>query len=194
VFTGLVADVGVVATFDRSMDGARLTFESPLASELSEGDSVAVNGVCLTAVGLCGPRFGADVMEETLRRSALGELEQGSRVNLELALRASDRLGGHVVQGHVDGIGVIGGLRDEGFARVVTVEAGADVLRYVVEKGSIAIDGVSLTVARVDETSFDVSLIPETLERTTLGDAAVGRPVNLEVDVFAKYVEKLVNR
>ena len=194
MFTGLVADVGVVATFDRSMDGARLTFESPLASALEEGDSVAVNGVCLTAVGLCGPRFGADVMEETLRRSALGELEQGSRVNLELALRASDRLGGHVVQGHVDGIGVIGALRDEGFARIVTVEAGEDVLRYVVEKGSIAVDGVSLTVARVDESSFDVSLIPETLERTTLGDAAVGRPVNLEVDVFAKYVEKLVGR
>ena len=194
MFTGLVADVGLVATFDRSMDGARLTFESPLASELSEGDSVAVNGVCLTAVGLCGPRFGADVMEETLRRSALGELEQGSRVNLELALRASDRLGGHVVQGHVDGLGVIGALRDEGFARVVTVEAGPEVLRYVVEKGSIAVDGVSLTVAQVDESSFDVSLIPETLERTTLGDAAVGRPVNLEVDVFAKYVEKLVNR
>jgi len=192
VFTGLVADLGVVATVDRSMDGARLTFESKLASELGEGDSIAVNGVCLTAVGLCGPRFGADVMEETLRRSALGELEQGSHVNLELAMRLSDRLGGHIVQGHVDGIGVIGGVRDEGFARIVTVEAGPDVLRYVIEKGSIAVDGVSLTVARVDDDSFDVSLIPETLERTTLGEAAVGRPVNLEVDMFAKYVEKLV--
>ena len=191
MFTGLVADKGVVATVDRSLDGARLTFESPLAAELSEGDSIAVNGVCLTAVGLCAPRFGADVMEETLRRSSLGELEQGSHVNLELALRASDRLGGHVVQGHVDGVGVIGALRDEGFARMVTVEAAPDVLRYVVEKGSIAVDGVSLTVARVDDESFDVSLIPETLERTTLGEAAVGRPVNLEVDVFAKYVEKL---
>jgi riboflavin synthase len=191
VFTGLVADLGVVATVDRSLDGARLTFESKLASELSEGDSIAVNGVCLTAVGLCGPRFGADVMEETLRRSALGELEQGSPVNLELAMRLSDRLGGHIVQGHVDGLGVVGALRDEGFARIVTVEAGSEVLRYVVEKGSIAVDGVSLTVARVDDESFDVSLIPETLERTTLGGAAVGRPVNLEVDMFAKYVEKL---
>lgn len=192
MFTGLVADLGVVASVDRSLDGARLTFESTLAGELSEGDSIAVNGVCLTAVGLCGPRFGADVMEETLRRSALGELEEGSPVNLELAMRLSDRLGGHIVQGHVDGLGVVGGLRDEGFARIVTVEAGPEVLRYVVEKGSIAVDGVSLTVARVDDESFDVSLIPETLERTTLGGAAVGRPVNLEVDMFAKYVEKLV--
>jgi riboflavin synthase len=192
MFTGLVADLGVVVSVDRSLDGARLTFESALAPELKEGDSIAVNGVCLTAVGLCAPRFGADVMEETLRRSALGELEPGGRVNLELALRASDRLGGHVVQGHVDGLGVVGALRDEGFARVVTVEAGPDVLRYVVEKGSIAVDGVSLTVARIDDESFDVSLIPETLERTTLGEAAVGRPVNLEVDVFAKYVEKLM--
>jgi riboflavin synthase len=191
VFTGLVADLGVVASVDRSLDGARLTFESALASELGEGDSVAVNGVCLTAVGLCGPRFGADVMEETLRRSALGELEAGDRVNLELALRASDRLGGHVVQGHVDGLGVIGAIREEGFARIVTVEAAPEVLRYVVEKGSIAVDGVSLTVARVDDESFDVSLIPETLERTTLGESEVGRPVNLEVDVFAKYIEKL---
>jgi len=194
VFTGLVADLGVVATVDRSMDGARLTFESALAGDLHEGDSVAVNGVCLTAVGLCGPRFGADVMEETLRRSALGELQAGDRVNLELALRASDRLGGHVVQGHVDGLGVIGAIREEGFARIVTVEAGPDVLRYVVEKGSIAVDGVSLTVARVDDEGFDVSLIPETLERTTLGESDVGRPVNLEVDVFAKYVEKLAVR
>jgi len=191
VFTGLVADLGIVASVDRSLDGARLTFESVLANDLKEGDSIAINGVCLTAVGLCGPRFGADIMEETLRCSALGELEQGSPVNLELALRLSDRLGGHIVQGHVDGLGVVGALRDEGFARIVTVEAGPEVLRYVVEKGSIAVDGVSLTVARVDDESFDVSLIPETLERTTLGGAVVGRPVNLEVDMFAKYVEKL---
>lgn len=192
MFTGLVADLGVVAGVDRSLDGARLTFESALGDQLSEGDSVAVNGVCLTAVGVCGARFGVDVMEETLRRSALGELAQGARVNLELALRLSDRLGGHVVQGHVDGIGVIAAVREDGFARVVTVEAGPEVLRYVVEKGSIAIDGVSLTVARAGPESIDVSLIPETLARTTLGEAAVGWPVNLEADVFAKYVEKLV--
>src|SRR4051794_16557574 len=133
-------------------------------------------------------------MEETLRRSALGELEQGAHVNLELAMRLSDRLGGHIVQGHVDGIGVVGQIRDEGFARIVSIEASPEVMRYVIEKGSIAVDGVSLTVARVDDKSFDVSLIPETLERTTLGEAAVGRPVNLEVDMFAKYVEKLAVR
>ena len=192
MFTGLVADLGVVASVDRSLDGARLTFESVLAGELSEGDSIAVNGVCLTAIGLCGPRFGADVMEETLRRSALGELEQGSRVNLELAVRLSDRLGGHIVQGHVDAVGVVAASRDEGFARVVTIESDPSLLRYVVEKGSIAVDGVSLTVARVDDTGFDVSLIPETLERTTLGRAANGAVVNLELDIMAKYVEKLL--
>ncbi len=194
MFTGLVGDLGTVATVDRTADGARLSFESTLTSELSEGDSVAVNGVCLTAIGLCGPRFGADMMQESLRRSSLGELREGDRVNLELALRASDRLGGHIVQGHVDGLGVVAGARDEGFARVLTVEAGPEVLRYTVEKGSIAVDGVSLTVARVDDESFDVSLIPETLERTTLGEMQVGRQVNLEVDVMAKYVEKLLGR
>jgi riboflavin synthase len=193
VFTGLVAGLGDVTRVDENADGVRLAVNTPLVAELSAGDSVAVNGVCLTAIGLCGGElFGADVMHETLRRSSLGALEPGARVNLELALRAGDRLGGHVVQGHVDGLGVVGALRDDGFARIVTVESGPDVLRYVVEKGSIAVDGVSLTVARVDDASFDVSLIPETLERTTLGEAAVGRPVNLEVDVFAKYVEKLM--
>jgi riboflavin synthase len=200
MFTGLVADMGEVATVDATADGARLSFESRLAAELAEGDSIAVNGVCLTAVGLktadvaggALPRFGADVMHETLRRSSLGGLEPGGRVNLELALRASDRLGGHIVQGHVDGLGVVGGVREDGFARIVTVDAGPEVLRYVVEKGSIAVDGVSLTVARVDDEGFDVSLIPETLERTTLGRAEIGRPVNLEVDVFAKYAEKMI--
>jgi riboflavin synthase len=193
MFTGIIEELGRVRSVERRGEGVRMRVEARVVSEgTKEGDSVAVNGVCLTAVGLCGPRFGADVMEETLRRSALGELEQGSPVNLELALRLSDRLGGHIVQGHVDGLGVVGAVREEGFARIVTVEAGSEVLRYVVEKGSIAVDGVSLTVARVDDSSFDVSLIPETLERTTLGGAAVGRPVNLEVDMFAKYVEKLV--
>jgi riboflavin synthase len=193
MFTGLVQDLGTVAEVHETSDGVRLAVESPLARELQEGDSVAVNGVCLTATGLCaGERFGADVMHETLRRSSLGEVREGSPVNLELPLRAADRLGGHIVQGHVDGLGVVAGSRDEGFARVVTVEAGPELLRYVVEKGSIAVDGVSLTVARVDDAGFDVSLIPETLERTTLGRAANGTPVNLEVDVMAKYAEKLL--
>ncbi len=135
---------------------------------------MAVNGVCLTAVGICGDRFGADVMHETLRRSALGDVAAGANVNLELALRASDRLGGHIVQGHVDGVGAVAAVREDGFARVVTILAGPEVLRYVVEKGSIAVDGVSLTVARIDGEGFDVSLIPETLERTTLGSAVEG--------------------
>jgi riboflavin synthase len=193
VFTGLVQDLGRVAEIHETADGVRVAIESPLAAELAEGDSVAVNGVCLTAVGLCkGERFGADVMQETLRRSSLGSIEAGSPVNLELAMRPTDRLGGHIVQGHVDGLGVVAEVRDEGFARVVTVEAGPELLRYVVEKGSIAVDGVSLTVARIDDASFDVSLIPETLERTTLGSAEKGTVVNLEADVLAKHVEKLL--
>jgi riboflavin synthase len=194
VFTGLVADLGHVARVDRTADGVRLTVESPLARELGEGDSVAVNGVCLTAVGICGDRFGADMMHETLRRSSLGDVDEGGRVNLELPLRADGRLGGHLVQGHVDGVGAVVDVRDEGFARVVTVEAPAELLRYVVEKGSIAVDGVSLTVAEVGDTTFAVSLIPETLERTNLGAATPGTPVNLEVDILAKYVEKLVGQ
>jgi riboflavin synthase len=192
VFTGLVADLGTVAEVHATADGVRLAIESPLASELSEGDSIAVNGVCLTAVGLCGTRFGADVMHETLRRSSLGEVSAGARVNLELPLRAADRLGGHVVQGHVDAVGVISAVREEGFARVLRVQAPAEVLRYVVQKGSIAVDGVSLTVAALEDSAFEVSLIPETLERTNLGTAGEGTPVNLEVDVLAKYVERLV--
>jgi riboflavin synthase len=193
VFTGLVQDLGKVAEVHETVDGVRIAVESPLASELSDGDSIAVNGVCLTAVGMCkGERFGADVMRETLRRTSLADVAPGSAVNLELPLRAADRLGGHVVQGHVDGIGVVAQIAADGFARVVTIETGPDTLRYIVEKGSIAVDGISLTVARVDDQGFDVSLIPETIERTTLGSAEPGTTVNLEVDVLAKYVEKLI--
>jgi riboflavin synthase len=191
VFTGLVAGVGTVAAVDSTGDGVRLTLETPLAREVAEGDSVAVNGVCLTAVGIAGDRFGADVMHETLDRSSLGGVAPGGSVNLELSLRAADRLGGHIMQGHVDAVGTVAAIREDGFARVLTIAAGPEVLRYVVEKGSIAVDGVSLTVSAIDDESFSVSLIPETLERTTLGAAAPGRTVNLEVDVLAKYVEKL---
>jgi riboflavin synthase len=194
MFTGLVADLGTVAEVNATTDGVRLAIESALAGELSDGDSVAVNGVCLTAVGVDGHRFGADVMNETLRRSSLAEVGAGAKVNLELPVKADDRLGGHIVQGHVDGVGAIRDARDDGFARVVTIAADPDLLRYVVEKGSIAVDGVSLTVARVDDDSFDVSLIPETLQRTNLGEARPGAPVNLEVDIVAKYVERLVRR
>jgi len=193
MFTGLVEDLGTVVAVDATGDGARITLNTPLAAQLGEGDSIAVNGVCLTAVGIDGDRFGADVMHETLRRSSLGDVAAGSRVNLELALRADARLGGHIMQGHVDGVGAVAAVREDGFARIVTIAAGPELLRYVVEKGSIAIDGISLTVARVDDAGFDVSLIPETLERTTLGVATPGRTVNLEVDILAKYVEKLVS-
>jgi riboflavin synthase len=193
VFTGLVEDLGTVTTVESTTDGVRIAISSPLARELAEGDSVAVNGVCLTATGLCGGElFGADVMNETLRRSSLSELQAGSRVNLELPVKPQSRLGGHIVQGHVDGVGAVSAIADDGFARRVTIEADPALLRYVVEKGSITVDGVSLTVASVVDTSFDVSLIPETLERTTLGATEEGTPVNLEVDIVAKYVEKLV--
>jgi riboflavin synthase len=192
VFTGLVQDLGTVSRAERSSDGIRLTVDSELAGELGEGDSVAVNGVCLTAVEAGERRFTAEVMNETLARSSLRDAQPGSEVNLELPLRASDRLGGHVVQGHVDGLGTVAGVTDDGFARRVQVTAPEDVMRYVVGKGSVAIDGVSLTIAELDDTSFTVSLIPETLERTNLGRARAGTLVNLEVDVLAKYVEKLV--
>lgn len=195
MFTGLVEDLGEVVGVDAGAEGSVLTVATGLAGEVGLGDSVAVNGVCLTATRVEDGKLSFDVMLESLRRSSLGGVEAGSRVNLELALRADARLGGHIMQGHVDGIGSVSGIAEDGFSRVVTIDAPADLLKYVVEKGSIAVDGISLTVSRVDETSFDVSLIPETLERTNLGGMKVTRPprtVNLEVDVVAKYVEKLV--
>jgi riboflavin synthase len=194
LFTGLVQDLGKVTAVDVTDDGVTLGVRTRLAGEIVEGDSVAVNGVCLTATAIADGEFRAEVMHETLRRSSLSEASAGSDVNLELPLRASDRLGGHIVQGHVDGLGVVRAVRDDGFARVVEVGAPPELLRYVVEKGSIAVNGVSLTVVDVGPDWFSVSLIPETLERTTLGNAAPGAPVNLEVDVLAKYVEKLVAR
>ncbi len=178
----------------RSVDGVRLTVATALAAELSEGDSVAVNGVCLTAAAVSDGRFDAEVMNETLARSSLGGVDDADEVNLELPLRAGERLGGHIVQGHVDAIGEIAAVEPDGFARRVRIEAGPELLRYVVVKGSIAVDGVSLTVASLESDSFTVSLIPETLQRTNLGKARPGTRVNLEVDVLAKYVEKLVNR
>jgi riboflavin synthase len=189
VFTGLVQDLGTVTAVDAADDGVRLAVATGL--ELSDGDSVAVNGVCLTATAVGDGGFRADVMNETLRRSSLAGLEPGSRVNLELPLRAADRLGGHFVQGHVDGVGGVWDFRDEGFSRVVTIGVPAELMRYVVEKGSITVDGVSLTVSALGDDWLQVSLIPETLERTILGEIGVGQPVNLEVDVLAKYVERL---
>lgn len=192
MFTGLVT-AGRVAEVRPGPGGAVLRVAVPFAGDLSEGDSVAVNGVCLTATGVDAEGFRADVMLESLRRSSLGDLAAGDRVNVELCVRPSDRLGGHIVQGHVDGVGVVAGLEADGFARRLRV-APADprLLRYVVEKGSIAVDGVSLTVSALGDDTFEVALIPETLERTSLGEAAPGDRVNLEVDVLAKYVERLM--
>jgi riboflavin synthase len=189
LFTGLVQDLGEITAVDANGDGVRVAVATRL--ELAEGDSIAVNGVCLTATAVADGGFRADVMNETLRRSSLGALAPGGRVNLELPLRAADRLGGHFVQGHVDGVGGIWDFRDEGFSRVVTIGVPADLMRYVVEKGSITVDGVSLTVSALGDDWLQVSLIPETLERTILGAIEVGQTVNLEVDVLAKYVERL---
>jgi riboflavin synthase len=192
MFTGLIGELGTVDDVERTSGGARLRVRGGLARDLREGDSVAVNGVCLTATAVNGGAFSADVMAETLRRSSLADVGAGDAVNLELPLRPSDRLGGHVVQGHVDGLGTVREVRDEGFARLMRVDAPADLLRYVVEKGSIAVDGISLTVAELHDDGFGVALIPETLERTNLGGVRPGARVNLEVDVLAKYVERLV--
>jgi riboflavin synthase len=191
VFTGLVTTTGTVRAFERHGDGGRLRVRTELGGELAPGDSIAVNGVCLTAVEPDGDGFAADLMPETLACSSLGPLAAGDDVNLELPLRVGDRLGGHVVQGHVDGTGTVRSVHVNGSARVVHVGAAPELLRYVVEKGSIAVDGVSLTVVEVDDDGFSVSLVPETLARTTLGGAEPGRTVNLEVDVIAKYLEKL---
>jgi riboflavin synthase len=192
MFTGLVQDRGRVEAVDQTAGGVRLRVGSALAGELNDGDSVAVDGVCLTATDVGADDFAADVMSETLERSTLASVATGRAVNLELPLRATDRLGGHVVQGHVDGVGEVVEVVEEGFARRVWIEPPPELLRYVVEKGSIAVQGVSLTVAEIADDRFAVALIPETLERTTLGGATVGDRVNLEVDVLAKYVEKLL--
>ncbi len=206
MFTGLIADLGLLAAVEHDGDGATLRVRTCLASELHAGDSIAVNGVCLTATRVGageGPaegagegrpdgEFEAQAIRETLARSTLGALAPGDAVNLELALRADGRLGGHFVQGHVDGVGTIAEVRPEGFSRVLGIDAAPDLLPYVVAKGSITVDGVSLTVSALRAGGFEVSLIPETLERTTLGLAVAGRRVNLEADILAKHVERLM--
>jgi len=192
VFTGLIAEVASVTDLELDASGATLRIASQLAEQIREGDSIAVNGVCLTATDVDAQGFQAQAMIETLERSSLGQLRTGARVNLELALRAQDRLGGHVVQGHVDGTGTIRAIREEGFARVLEIDADARLARYMVEKGSIALDGVSLTVSAISDERFSVSLIPETLQRTNLGSIGVGERVNVEVDILAKHVERLL--
>lgn len=191
MFTGLVEDIGTVARIDAGPDGARLTIKTTLAPSLAKGDSVAVSGVCLTATSVSAEDFSADAINETLSRTSIGSLEKDDSVNLELAMKADGRFGGHIVQGHVDGVGTIAAVRADGLSKVVTISAKPEILRYIVAKGSITVDGISLTVAAVDSKGFDVALIPETLARTTLGSAANGATVNLETDLFAKYAEKL---
>lgn len=193
MFTGIVEELGEVTALTHLGDSVRLTVRGPLVVEgARHGDSVAVNGVCLTVVEVTGDRFTADVMRETLDRSALGALTPGAPVNLERPMRLDGRLGGHLVQGHVDGTGVIESRSPSEHWDVVRISLPHELARYVVPKGSVTVDGVSLTVASVDEGSFTVSLIPTTLELTTLGRKQPGDPVNLEVDVIAKYVERLM--
>ncbi|MDX6662015.1 MAG: riboflavin synthase [Solirubrobacterales bacterium] len=194
MFTGLIADVGELAAVEAGGDGARLRVTTGLAGQIEPGGSVAVNGVCLTAAEVAEDGFSAEAMNQTLSLTALGALGAGDRVNLELALRASDRLGGHVVQGHVDGTGEVLALSGDGFARRLSIAAPAELLELVVERGSIAVDGVSLTVSALAADSVEVSLIPETLERTTLGGLKPGQQVNIECDVLAKYVRRLISQ
>ena len=192
MFTGLVEEVGLVAALDVRSDGARLRVAATRVLDgLVLGDSVAVDGTCLTVVTIHRDGFEIDAVSETLERTTLGDRAVGDPVNLERALRAGDRMGGHLVQGHVDGTGQITGVTDVGIGRHVVVSAPAEIRRYVVEKGSITVDGVSLTVAVCNDDGFAVALIPHTLGSTTLGGAVVGRRVNLEVDLVAKYVEAL---
>jgi riboflavin synthase len=192
MFTGLIEDIGTVESLKRTDDGARLRINSQLAAELSLGDSIAVNGCCLTATAVDDGSFKTEAMNQTLTVTALGGVEEGSRVNLELAMRPGDRLGGHIVQGHVDGVGKVASVEDDGFARRLRVELSPDLLRYVINKGSITLSGVSLTVAELGDSWIEVSLIPETLERTNLDEVEIGSGINVECDLIAKYVERLV--
>jgi riboflavin synthase len=195
MFTGLIREVGDVVSVSGGDAGVRLVIAAPVTARFAAlGDSVAIDGVCLTVVGAGDGRLSFDAVPETLARSSLQTLESGSRVNLEPALRAGDPLGGHYVQGHVDGFGVVRSVEPEGDGRRIWFDADEAQLRYVVEKGSIAVQGTSLTVAAVDDAGFAVALIPHTLVATTLGALTPGSRVNLEADVLAKYVEKLVAR
>lgn len=193
MFTGLVEDIGLVESVEQDGEGATLRISSSLTGELSLGDSIAVNGCCLTATAINGDQVETEAMNQTLAVSALDDVEAGSRVNLELAMKVGDRLGGHIVQGHVDGVGTVGSIQDDGFARRLKVTLPTQLLQFVVDKGSITLSGVSLTVADLGGSWAEVSLIPETLERTNLGEVQVGSRLNVECDVVAKYVERLMS-
>jgi len=193
MFTGIVVERGSVKRARERKGLLELEIEAPaISKELKRGDSVSVNGVCLTATATGRRRFSTQAMEETLARSTLGSLERGSAVNLELAARLSDRLGGHLVQGHVDGVARVARIEDEDTAKRVWLSASEELLRYMVARGSVTLNGVSLTVVEVGRTSFQVALIPHTLGSTTLGELRVGTGVNVEVDIVAKYIERLV--
>jgi riboflavin synthase len=192
MFTGLIQDIGQVESLDKDGEGARLRISTSLAGQIEQGDSVAVNGACLTATEVDAAGFETEAMNQTLQVTALSALEPGSRVNLELAMKASDRFGGHIVQGHVDGVGEAVSLTDDGFAKRLRLALPDGLLRYAIDKGSIALDGVSLTVAELGEGWVEVSLIPETLERTNLGELEPGRKINVECDAVAKYVERIM--
>jgi riboflavin synthase alpha subunit len=195
VFTGIVQELGRVVSVEQADGGVRLVVEAPLTSrEARVGDSVDVSGVCLTVTAAENGSIAFDAVPETIRRSSLGALAPGQAVNLEPALRAGDPLGGHYVQGHVDGVGTVRSIEPEGDGRRLWVDAPDALLRYLVEKGSVAVEGVSLTVAALDNAGFAIALVPHTLNVTTLGRATPGDSLNLEVDVLAKYVERLVSR
>ena len=192
MFTGLIQDLGRVDAVETGADGARLRIATRLGSEIVLGDSIAVDGVCLTATAATADGFETEAMNQTLDVTALGGIESGGTVNLELAMRASDRLGGHIVQGHVDGVGEVLAVSEDGFARRLRVRLTPELMRYTVDKGSITFSGVSLTIAALGDDWVEVSLIPETLGRTNLGRLAPADRVNVESDVIAKYVERLV--
>lgn len=193
MFTGIVEELGLLRAVRSGADSARLIIEAKkVLEDIRLGDSIAVNGVCLTAVSVGDGVWAADVMAETLKKSNLGALKAGDRVNLERALRLSDRLGGHMVSGHIDGVGTITRLEKRDIATLVTIRAPAEVMRYIISKGSVAIDGISLTVVDFNPESFQVSLIPHTARLTTLGFKREGDTVNLEGDLIGKYVEKLL--
>jgi riboflavin synthase len=196
LYTGIVEELGEIVAIERTGNSARITVRGPLVTaDAAHGDSININGVCLTVTSLADGQFTADVMGETLDRSSLGALAPGARVNLERPVRPDGRLGGHIVQGHTDGTGVITDRRPAGIWQVVRISLPAELSRYVVQKGSVAVDGISLTVSdigSVQDCWFEVSLIPETLQRTTLGSKQVGEVVNLEVDLLAKIVERLM--
>jgi riboflavin synthase len=192
VFTGLIQDIGRVESVESGDDGARLRIATLLGPEIALGDSVAVDGVCLTATAADAGGFETEAMNQTLEVTGLGAIAPGSRVNLELAMRASDRLGGHIVQGHVDGVGTVASASEDGFARRVRVSLTPELLRYSVDKGSITLSGVSLTIAELGDDWLEVSLIPETLERTNFGEVEPGSRLNVECDIVAKYVERMM--